>query len=93
MNNQILDFLDFLNGSPTSIQASHEIVKRLEESGFKALKEEEQWALQVGGKYYVCDTDVLRLFLGKKLHSGYKIADTILKISEIIVEKLFKHSG
>ena len=38
MNSQILDFLDFLNGSPTSIQASHEIVKRLEESGFKALK-------------------------------------------------------
>jgi len=76
MNNQILDFLDFLNGSHTSIQASHEIVKRLEESGFKALKEEEQWALQVGGKYYVCrDTSVVAFTLGSKnlLDTGYKI--------------------
>ena len=46
MNNRF-GFLDFLNSSPTSIQASHEIVKA--GSGFKALKKE-QWALQVGSK-------------------------------------------
>lgn len=68
MNNQILDFLDFLNGSPTSIQTSHEIVKRLEESGFKALKKKNNGHFKVGGKYYVCrDTSVVAFTLGRKI--------------------------
>ena len=76
MNKKIVDFLNFLNDSPTAIQASNEIIIRLEESGFKELKEEEQWSLQDGDKYYVCrDTSVVAFTLGSNnlLDTGYKI--------------------
>jgi len=39
MNNYIRDLLSFLDASPTSVQASQQIVKRLEERGFAALDE------------------------------------------------------
>lgn len=39
MNNYIRDLLSFLDASPTSVQASQQIVKRLEERGFVALDE------------------------------------------------------
>ncbi len=76
MNKKIVDFLNFLNDSPTAIQASNEIIIRLEESGFKELKEEEQWSLHDGDKYYVCrDTSVVAFTLGSNnlLDTGYKI--------------------
>lgn len=76
MHKYIVDFLDLLNGSPTSIQASSEIIKRLERYDFKLLKEEDHWELQNGGKYYICrDTSIIAIILGSRnlLDTGYKI--------------------
>nr|MBP7205999.1 M18 family aminopeptidase [Candidatus Cloacimonadota bacterium] len=53
MNKQIKDFLAFLNGSPTSVQAREEICQRLEAAQFTRLTEDKKWGIKPGGKYYV----------------------------------------
>ena len=47
------DFLDFLNESPCSFWAVRNMRRRLEEAGFTALSESEDWSLEGGRGYYV----------------------------------------
>ena len=45
--------LDFIDASPSSYHAAHNIRRTLAENGFKRLYEEEDWTLEAPGKYYV----------------------------------------
>jgi len=77
MNNHIRDLLSFLDASPTSVQASQQIVKRLEERGFAALDEGKKWKLKPGAKYYLQrETSVVALVTGSQplAKTGFQLA-------------------
>ncbi len=77
MIEHIRDLLDFLDGSPCSVQASAQIAKRLEESGFTPLEESAKWSIKAGGKYYVRrQTSVLAFIAGSQPleQSGFQMA-------------------
>jgi len=45
-------FLEFVNASPTPFHAVSVAAGRLEKSGFSKLREQDEWNLKEGGKYY-----------------------------------------
>ncbi|MGH3690420.1 MAG: M18 family aminopeptidase [Microbacterium sp.] len=47
------DLADFVAASPSSYHAAAEVARRLEESGFTRLHEEDAWPAPVGGRYVV----------------------------------------
>ncbi|RCH84720.1 hypothetical protein CU097_009311, partial [Rhizopus azygosporus] len=49
---EALDFLDFLNASPSPFHAVHEASARLEKAGFQKISEKHEWHLKKKGKYY-----------------------------------------
>ena len=51
------ELLTFIAASPTAFHAVKESARILRDNGFEALKEEERWHLQPGGKYYVVRHD------------------------------------
>ena len=53
MNQIAKKLLTFIKESPTAFQAVETMKKRFTENGFTELSEEEHWALQGGGKYFV----------------------------------------
>jgi len=57
MEQQYIDdtnnLLSFIEKSPTSFQATEQVVRRLKEHGFTELKEGERYHCKNGGKYYV----------------------------------------
>lgn len=65
MNKHIKDLMSFLDGSPTSVQASDQIRRRLEEKGFEELDETRKWKLKPGGTYHLRrDTSVIAFVVG-----------------------------
>jgi aspartyl aminopeptidase len=48
----VLGLLSFINASPTPYHAAMEASTRLEKAGFCRLKEEDEWNIAPGGKYY-----------------------------------------
>ncbi|ROW17768.1 hypothetical protein VPNG_00534 [Cytospora leucostoma] len=73
-----LEFLDFVNASPTPYHAVASAVTRLEAAGFKAIKERDNWSseLQPGGKYYLTrnGSSIVAFAIGKKWAPGNPIA-------------------
>ncbi len=51
------DLIDFIHQSPTPFHAVLTMKQRLQEAGFQALKEAEQWQLQPGQRYFVTRND------------------------------------
>jgi aspartyl aminopeptidase len=47
------DLLTFIDSSPTPFHAVAEVARRLEQSGFTRLREEDAWKLSPGGRHYV----------------------------------------
>lgn len=47
------DFLDFLGSSPTPFHAVANMARRLDDAGFKRLREPESWKLEEDQRYYV----------------------------------------
>lgn len=47
------DLLTFIDSSPTPFHAVAEVARRLEQSGFSRLREEDAWRLAPGGRHYV----------------------------------------
>lgn len=47
------DFLAFLGASPTPFHAVANMARRLEDAGFTRLREQEDWQLEEGQRYYV----------------------------------------
>lgn len=46
-------YLDFVNESPSKFHAIDNVVKSLDEKGYKPLKIDEEWELESFGKYYI----------------------------------------
>ncbi|KAI7847172.1 peptidase M18 [Circinella umbellata] len=49
---EALDFIQFLNASPSPFHAVHEASQRLENAGFEKISERSAWQLKRKGKYY-----------------------------------------
>ncbi len=49
--------MDFLDSSPVSFLAAHNIAQHLNAAGFSPLREEDVWELLPGGRYYVSRND------------------------------------
>lgn len=49
---QALDFIDFVNASPSPFHVVHEASHRLERAGFERISEKDEWNLKRKGKYY-----------------------------------------
>ncbi len=49
--------MDFLDSSPVSFLAAHNITQHLSAAGFSPLREEDAWELLPGGRYYVTRND------------------------------------
>ncbi|KAF2022159.1 peptidase M18, aminopeptidase I [Aaosphaeria arxii CBS 175.79] len=72
------DFLSFVNASPTPFHAVKSAKERLENAGFKYIKERDSWAssLQPGGKYYLTrnGSSIVAFAIGKKWKAGNPIS-------------------
>ncbi|KAJ2969954.1 hypothetical protein NUW58_g9842 [Xylaria curta] len=73
-----LDFLDFVNASPTPYHAVHESIARLEKAGFTPVKERDNWSstLKPGGKYYMTrnGSTIVAFAIGANWKPGNPIA-------------------
>ncbi|CAM1505257.1 Fc.00g108940.m01.CDS01 [Cosmosporella sp. VM-42] len=73
-----LDFVDFVNASPTPYHAVRSAAARFESAGFKLIKERESWAstLRPGGKYYLTRnaSTILAFTIGRKWRPGNPVA-------------------
>ncbi|KAH8200265.1 hypothetical protein TruAng_005601 [Truncatella angustata] len=73
-----LDFLDFVNASPTPYHAVQSSITRLEKAGFSKIKERDNWSstLQPGGKYYMTrnGSTIVAFAIGSKWKPGNPIA-------------------
>ena len=45
-------FVKFVNESPTPFHAAHSASVKLDKAGFTKLREQDEWDLKSGGKYY-----------------------------------------
>ncbi|KZL68883.1 aspartyl aminopeptidase (zinc I metalloprotease) [Colletotrichum tofieldiae] len=73
-----LDFVDFVNASPTPYHACATAAARLEKAGFTKIKERDSWnsALHPGGKYYLTrnGSSIVAFAIGKKWKPGNPVA-------------------
>lgn len=73
-----LDFLDFVNASPTPYHAVQSSISRLEKAGFTSIKERDNWSstLRPGGKYYMTRnaSTIVAFTIGSKWKPGNPIA-------------------
>ncbi len=71
------DLFNFLDHSPTSYQATEQILKRLDNCGFSMLSEKDVWHLEPLKKYYVCrnQSSVIAFVIGSKQisESGFRL--------------------
>ncbi|MCE5221924.1 MAG: M18 family aminopeptidase [Clostridium sp.] len=51
------ELLDFINKGKTAFQSAYEIKSILDKQGYSEVKEEDNWNLKKGGKYYVIKND------------------------------------
>ncbi|KAI0105527.1 aspartyl aminopeptidase-like protein [Nemania sp. FL0031] len=75
---EALDFLDFVNASPTPYHAVREAIARLEKAGFTPIKERDNWSstLKPGGKYYMTrnGSTIVAFAIGAQWRPGNPIA-------------------
>ncbi|KAI3337380.1 aspartyl aminopeptidase-like protein [Xylariaceae sp. AK1471] len=73
-----LEFLDFVNASPTPYHAVHQSIARLERAGFTPVKERDNWSstLKPGGKYYMTrnGSTIVAFAIGAQWKPGNPIA-------------------
>ncbi|KAG8424430.1 hypothetical protein J3458_001222 [Metarhizium acridum] len=73
-----LDFVDFVNDSPTPYHATQCAAQRFEEAGFKLIRERDSWTptVQPGGKYYLTrnGSSIVAFAVGRKWRPGNPVA-------------------
>ncbi|KAM4057116.1 aminopeptidase I zinc metalloprotease (M18) domain-containing protein [Hirsutella rhossiliensis] len=73
-----LDFVDFVNASPTPYHAVRSAGARLEKAGFTLIRERDCWtsALKPGGKYYLTrnGSSIIAFAVGHKWRPGNPVA-------------------
>jgi len=76
MNEITRDLLQFLNHSPSCYHAAHQVAQHLLAAGYERLWEQEKWALQEGGCYFVLrgDASVLAFRVPKRDFRGFMIS-------------------
>lgn len=69
------ELLSFLESSPTSFHAVANIAGELEDAGFRALSEGEQWQLEEGGSYYVTrnQSSIIAFKVPDRSFTGFQI--------------------
>ncbi|KOA19969.1 putative M18 family aminopeptidase 2 [Clostridium homopropionicum DSM 5847] len=74
------ELIEFIYNSPTAFHAVNSLKEVLKREGFKEIKEEEQWKLEKGLKYFMTKNDsaLIAFVVGKgKIHeNGFKIIGT-----------------
>lgn len=75
---EALDFIDFVNASPSPFHVVHEASTRLEKAGFEKISEKDDWHLQKRGKYYFTrnGSSIVAFVVGDKYkpgHGGFSI--------------------
>ncbi|KAI6783945.1 Aspartyl aminopeptidase-like protein [Emericellopsis cladophorae] len=77
-NPTALDFVDFVNASPTPFHAVQSAAKRFEKAGFQLIRERDSWAstLRPGGKYYLTrnGSSIVAFTIGRKWRPGNAVA-------------------
>ncbi|KAM0249482.1 hypothetical protein ACHAP5_002871 [Fusarium lateritium] len=75
---EALDFVDFINESPTPYHAVRSASARFEKAGFKLIRERDSWAstLRPGGKYYLTRnaSTIVAFTIGSKWRPGNPVA-------------------
>ena len=76
MNEITRDLLQFLNDSPSCYHAAHQVAQRLLAAGYERLWEQEKWALQEGGRYFVLrgDASLLAFRVPKRDFRGFMLS-------------------
>ncbi|KAL6885041.1 peptidase M18-like protein [Trichoderma longibrachiatum] len=73
-----LDFVDFVNASPTPYHAVKSAASLFEKAGFTLIKERDSWAstLRPGGKYYLTrnSSSIVAFTIGRKWRPGNPVA-------------------
>jgi aspartyl aminopeptidase len=73
-----LDFVDFVNASPTPYHAVHSAAARFEKAGFVRIFEKDSWASSIrpGGKYYLTrnGSSIVAFTVGNKWKPGNPVA-------------------
>ncbi|KAI8671619.1 hypothetical protein NCS57_00637700 [Fusarium keratoplasticum] len=75
---EALDFVDFVNESPTPYHAVRSASARFEKAGFTLIRERDSWAstLRPGGKYYLTRnaSTIVAFTIGRKWRPGNPVA-------------------
>ena len=73
MNNQISEFIDFLNASPSGYHAVANLAAMLEQGGYTRLLESNAWDIVPGGKYYLTrgGTSVIAFRIPETVTGGF----------------------
>ncbi|KAF5531476.1 aspartyl aminopeptidase [Fusarium mexicanum] len=75
---EALDFIEFVNESPTPYHAVQSASARFEKAGFKLIRERDSWAstLRPGGKYYLTRnaSTIVAFTIGRKWRPGNPVA-------------------
>jgi aspartyl aminopeptidase len=69
---EALDFIDFVNASPSPFHVVHESSRRLEKAGFEKISEKDEWHLKKRGKYYFTrnGSSIVAFVVGDKYQAG-----------------------
>jgi aspartyl aminopeptidase len=69
---EALDFIDFINASPSPFHVVHEASTRLEKAGFEKISEKDEWHLKRQGKYYFTrnGSSIVAFVVGDKYQAG-----------------------
>lgn len=69
---EALDFIDFVNASPSPFHVVHEASRRLEVAGFQKISEKDEWKLKKKGKYYFTrnGSSIVAFVVGDKYQAG-----------------------
>ncbi|KAF7549427.1 hypothetical protein G7Z17_g6389 [Cylindrodendrum hubeiense] len=75
---EAVDFVDFVNASPTPYHAVRSASERFEKAGFTLIRERDSWAqaLRPGGKYYLTRnaSTIVAFTIGRKWRPGNPVA-------------------
>ena len=74
--NNISQFIDFLNTSPSGYHAVANLAAMVEAAGYVRLSEQEAWDLQPGGKYYLSrgGTSLMAFRIPEAVTGGFLIS-------------------